>query len=434
MQERRTDVPQEAIASDAVHPVGVRLFYGWYMVAVSIVCQAFAVGLTTYAFGLFQKPVAAEFHASFRQVGFGMTLLTATGSVAAPFFGVALDRYSIRAIMMIGGLLMAVAYGLMSVTPALWMLGALVGVVGVGMLVLGPNGCTKLVANWFVKYRGRALGLCAVGTSLGGVLAPPLLAVAIDRYGWRNALLYTAVVVALITVPLVRFVVVNRPEDVALAPDGADDTPAVPVPTPFNTIAVNELTTGAVLRDPNFWIITVAIGVCFASISGVIVNLHPYATDLGISSGAAALLLSCLSVAGICGKLLFGAVADYFQAKHALWLTMVGMALFLGLLLLHPSYPVLLAGIAVCGMAPGGFQPVWGALIGRCYGRQSFGRVMGLMSPAMGPLLWVVFPFAGWVRDRTGNYDAAFAAFLAALAVGGGLLSLLRPPEREPGT
>ena len=52
------------------------MFYGWWIVAVAFAAQAFAVGLTTYAFGLFQKPVTAEFEASFGEVSRGMTVMT----------------------------------------------------------------------------------------------------------------------------------------------------------------------------------------------------------------------------------------------------------------------------------------------------------------------------------------------------------------------
>jgi cyanate permease len=257
---------------------------------------------------------------------------------------------------------------------------------------------------------------------------------AIAHYGWRGALVGTAVAVAVVTIPLIWFVVVNRPEDLGLLPDGVDGGPAPAMLFSGSAMPMTDWTFGALLKDLNFWVITLSMGVCFASATSVIVNLHPYATDLGIGSGPAALLLSCISICGIGGKLLLGAVADYFQARYAMWLAMAGLALFLGVLLSHPSYGVLLAGCMVAGLALGGLQPVWGALIGRCFGRQAFGRVMGLMSPAMGPLLWAVFPFTGWVRDRTGSYDAAFVVFLAALLLGAGLLTVLRLPHREPGT
>jgi hypothetical protein len=45
-----------------------------------------------------------------------------------------------------------------------------------------------------------------------------------------------------------------------------------------------------------------------------------------------------------------------------------------------------------------------------------------------------VFPFTGWIRDKRGSYDLAFAAFLVAIALAAGLLVFLRPPEHEHGT
>lgn len=433
MQRKNSEAPRGKTAVDAAHGTG--MFYGWRIVGVSVMAQAFATGLTSYTFGLFQKPVAAEFGASFQQVGLGMTLITVAGSVFAPVLGVALDRYSIRALMVAGGALMAIGFGLMSVAPALWILGLLFGVfVGLGMPALGTNGCSKVVANWFIRYRGQALGISAAGTSVGGLLAPPLMAVAIDTYGWRGALLCAALAIALIAIPLVWLVIVNRPEDLGLAPDGEDRALVAGTPAPGGATAVADSTFGNLLRERNFWIITLSVGLCFAAVSSVIVNLHPYATDLGIGSRPAALLLSCISISGIGGKLLFGAVADRFETRRAMWLAIGGLAFYLGVLLLHPTYGVLVVGTLIGGLGLGGLLPVWGALIGRCYGRQAFGRVMGLMVPAMGPLLWVVFPFTGWVRDRTGNYDLAFVVFLGAMGLAAGLLTLLRPPQYEPGT
>lgn len=172
------------------------------------------------------------------------------------------------------------------------------------------------------------------------------------------------------------------------------------------------------------------VGLCNAAMASVVVNLHPYATDLGIGARPAALLVSCYSLCGIGGKLLFGGMADRFDTRVGLWIAILLEALYLGALLSRPGYGGLLTAGIAGGLASGASLPVWGAMLGRCYGRQAFGRVMGLMAP----LIWIVFPFTGWVRDRTGRYDAAFEVFLGVIALAAAVLVFLRPPQREPGT
>ena len=69
---------------------------------------------------------------------------------------------------------MAGGFFLMSLAPSLLSLGLLFGVaIGLGAAALGPLGASKVVANWFVHRRGRALGIAAVGTSVGGLHCTP---------------------------------------------------------------------------------------------------------------------------------------------------------------------------------------------------------------------------------------------------------------------
>jgi sugar phosphate permease len=323
----------------------------------------------------------------------------------------------------------------MSFAPSLLSLGLLYGVfIGLGAATLGPLGASKVVANWFVQQRGRALGIASVGTSVGGFIAPPLLILAIEAFGWRGALLAMGAVAALLTVPLAWLVIVNRPEDRGLAPDG-DAGGAEPAPgAGASAEPAAQWTLSGLLRERNFWVIGLSIGLCFATLASLLANLPRHAADLGIEKLSASFLLSALSVAGIAGKIGFGALADRVDKRLLMWIAIAMLALYYGALRLHIGYAGLLVMSVVGGLSFGGFLPMWGALIGMCYGRASFGRVMGLMAPIMGPVNWLVFPLTGWVRDTTGGYDLVWVAFLGALALAALLLGFLRPPEREPGT
>ncbi len=401
------------------------VFYGWWIVAAAVIAQAFAVGLTQYAFPLFLKPVAEEFGASRSEVASGYSGLAVVMALLGPFVGRALDRGSIRAVLCAGALGMAVGFAAIAAAPQLWLLGLLfAGLVGAGAVAAGPLSTSKLVANWFVRRRGFALGISATGTSFGGFAIPPLLALAIERFGWRGAAVAMAAALVLLALPILAFTVVGHPEERGLAPDGDALEPGVQ--TAFASPAAQ--TSLALLRDRNFLAITIAIGSVFAILAGLLTNLHAYATDLGIPAERASLLFSSLSACGIAGKLGFGAIADRRSKRALVWTAMALLAAFLGVLLARPGFGWLVLASGVAGFALGGFLPLWGALIGDCFGREAFGRVMGTMGPLMLPLNVAALQLAPWSFDATGSYDVALRAFLGWVAVAAGALGFVRVP------
>ena len=55
--------------------------------------------------------------------------------------------------------------------------------------------------------------------------------------------------------------------------------------------------------------------------------------------------------------------------------------------------------------------PLQGTLTGVAFGRLSYGKVAGLMRPFQVPIHAAGIPLAGWIFDRSGNYDDAFLLF-----------------------
>ena len=90
-------------------------------------------------------------------------------------------------------------------------------------------------------------------------------------------------------------------------------------------------------------------------------------------------------------------------------------------------------GAAIFGYGVGGVVPMHGSVVGKTFGRERFGAVLGLMRPAMFPLQIAGVPFAGWVFDVTGSYDLAFQILLGLYFVGALAISAYRAPDRQPG-
>ena len=423
------------------------MFHGWRIVAISSPAQAVSTGLTFYVYGLFLAPIESEFGASRLAATLGLTLLILVQGCVSPLLGAMMDRGSIRAIMATGALMMGAGLVGLSFATAFWQVGLLfASLVAVGSHCFGPLATSTLVAKWFSARRGRALGIAAVGASLGGFVFPPLVAALLAGFGWRGALLEMGVFVALCAIPIALFVR-SRPEEVGEVPDGihaaASGTesrgfrtgPAdAPMGAPLAASEAPALSTGELLRSRNLWVITAALGLAWCSVGVLLAHLIPYAMDRGFSAERAALLMSAYAGAGVAGRLVFGALADRFDKRAVLASAVALLGLGWSGMIASPSFLLLLAACLGMGVGVGGLMPLWGALTGACFGRAGFGRAMGLMNPLMFPFNLAGAPIAAWLYDRTGDYTTAFTGFLATLAASIAIASLLRVPAVEPGS
>jgi MFS family permease len=134
---------------------------------------------------------------------------------------------------------------------------------------------------------------------------------------------------------------------------------------------------------------------------------------------------------GILGKLSFGWLADYWRAKKAIWFTI--LCQFIGQLAMFNDHNILIfaLGAALFGFGMGGAVPLQGAVVGRFFGRERFGKALGALRPAMFPIQIIGVPLAGWIFDSTGSYAPAFTTFLVLYALAALLATQFREHRRR---
>ncbi len=399
------------------------MFYGWAIVAGVFVVQLFMVGFYSYGFPLLVDPVQREFDSSVTDVMLGISIGGLVSAAVAPLVGPLVDKWSARGLIIIGSILLVVGLLLMSVCQGIYQFSATVAIIlSVANVLVGPITGSSLVSRWFHASRGRALGIAATGTSVGGLVVPLILDHSIASLGWRGALQLFAACVVVVVLPLMVIGLRNHPSDMGLHPDGADASTAEASATP----ASRNWKTAEVLRNTTFWLIGGSLGLLFLAYVGVLANLHKYATEAGIDVGDATRLIHTVAITGFIGKIIFGLAADRISLRAGLWLAQALAATGIGLLSLEPGYGTMLAAVSLMGLAAGGMLPVWGAMIGAEFGVTSFGLVMGLMMPVIagfvvpGPIL------AARSFDITGSYSPALQGFVAALLMSALLLLPLR--------
>jgi len=405
-------------------------FLGWRMVGVAFFVDFVAVGFFFYSYGVFFKAIEREFGGSRLGVSLGLTVTATVGAIAAPFIGQALDRFPLKRVIAAGAVSMALGFlALSQVQNPLQFYLALGAFVGVGAGAMGQLATAKLVTNWFQRRRGTALGIAATGISASGVVMPFVSATLIEAYGWREGFLFYGAFTALVVVPLVLRFVISSPEEVGLRPDGQRADPprgqgALP-PMPLAPPS-------PILRDRNFRVLVVVIGLLFCCQSATLTHMVPRVTDAGVSLQLASLVMSLTAGLGVAGKLSFGWLVDRWTARRAIWFT-VGFQLLGQIAMLQQDNLALFAvGAALFGYGMGGVVPMQGALVAKVFGRIRFGKALGMLRPAMFPLQIVGVPLAGAIFDATGSYRPAFLIFIVLYVLAALAALAFRDPTSTP--
>jgi len=387
------------------------MFYGWRVVGGAFIGMVLANGLFTYGFTVLVNPLRAEFDASLEQVMYSLTLGTMGGFVLGPFIGFAIDRYSVRHLMTLGCIVSAAGLYAISGAESIATFNIVFGItMALSMGLMSSMTGSAVVSRWFTVSRGKALGIAAMGTSFGGIIVPGLLTWWIETLGWRGALQNISLLTLLVVTPFIWLTIRNRPQDIGLYPDGIEEPAVAP-----GESAASSLGMGDIIRMRSFWLISLSMGMIFASFATMLANLSPYAARLGVGEGAISTLIAVLSIAGLMGKFVFGMAADRINLKHGLWFA---HALLLGafaILLLEPPYWLLLVASAFLGLSTGGLLPVWNAMVAKAFGVDSFGRTMGVMGPVITLCIMPAYAVVGRLFDSTGGVICIGAALLVPL-------------------
>jgi MFS family permease len=400
----------------------VSIFPGWKQVAVAAITQGIAAASVMTAYSVVAVPLQHAFQPSRTVLMLTITVVMLATSLLSPPIGAAMDKYSVRRLMLAGaGFLVAGFLALSLTTSMVQVFVVYAALMAAGNVLLGPLAASALLGRWFTRRRGLAMGIAALGISVGGLILPPLIQGLITTFEWRWGLRILSGLFLVVLLPAILLLTIDRPALLKLYPDG-DKVP----PEGAQHTALPLTTTGAVLRDRSFWLITITTGVVFSGGSGLLSNMAPMAIDKGISASHAALLISCLSVGSFGGKSLFAAVADHIDLRISLGVCLLGMALGLLFFWHAEGYTFLLAGAFLEGIALGAVVPLWSVLVTRSFGAQNVGRVMGLMTLAEMPLLLLSPPLYGLIFDNTGSYEGAFMLFIGLSAASIVLLPRIR--------
>ena len=362
------------------------------MVAAGAVASGTSFG-TVYTFGAFFDAMVDDFDAGRGSTAlvFGVTLLLFFG--CGVFSGPLADRVGPRRLVLAGAALLASGLALTSRVNGVTA-GYLTYGVGVGLgggLIITPM--YAAAGGWFVRRRALAMGVVATGNGLGTLILVPLAERLIDAHGWRTAYLVLAVIDAALL--LAAGAVVLRPP-IPAAPRAMSRMREVAATTAFRRLFI----TGTLF--------SVSLFIAF----GFVVD---FATEEGVSSRRAALLVGIIGAASVVGRLGLAAFSGRFPAVRILQGCLAAQPVAFTLwLLAGGSFPLLVAFALILGVAYGGFVALGPEAAAVLFGVVGLGGVMGLMFLGAGLGGLVGPPLAGWLADA---FEGRVVPISLALAV-----------------
>ena len=159
--------------------------------------------IVVYTFGIFLKPLSAEFGWSRGEVSLAFTLAALSVAACSPLIGRLLDRFPARRIVIPCVAIYGIAFSSLAFLTAhighLLCVFVILGVVGNGTTQLGY---ARVVSAWFDQERGRALAAVMAGSGLGSMVFPSVAQALISAYGWRVAYGVLGVVILVLGLPL----------------------------------------------------------------------------------------------------------------------------------------------------------------------------------------------------------------------------------------
>ena len=401
---------------------------GALVIAVVFSSTAIAVGVSQYAFGLFIVPIEETFGWSRTEVSASLSFAAVSG-LTAPFLGRAMDRFGARPILVFSLAVFGISFCLRPLMTELWhwyALSLLQFATFPGLTVL-PAG--RLVASWFPHIRGRMTGIAAAGNNVGGLVMPAATAVLLAAMTWGETSLVIGVAtfaVAAAAALMIREAPPaggSRPQHSRTPVERATPTPSFPDPDLRETV-----------RTRTFLAVFAAITLGTFTYASILPHVLAHLVNRGMANASALTVLGTLATAGICGKLLFGWLAERFGARRLMMANLAGQAIFAALL--AAAFPTWMLALAtpLYGLFMGGFGVLYILVVQESFGLHRFGSVMGLMnlgtviSYGVGPLV------AGLSYDLSGGYGIAFLATCGLFLAGAVALVFARPRMEQART
>ena len=392
----------------------------WGVAAAGVLLQM-VLG-AVYAWSVFRKPLATQFHWTIPQVTLTFTICILMVGFAAFLGGLWNDRSGPRIVAMTGGALYGVGTFLASYSNAnltwLYLTYGVIAGIGIGFAYIIP---VAVLVKWFPDKRGLMTGVAVGGFGVGALITAPVATHLIQTVGVMSTFAYLGV--AYLVVAVGAGACMQNPP-AGYVPEGW-----TPSATAKRTRVTRDFTFGEALKRWQWYALWLLLFLNTTAGIAVISQEAPIFQELGtVTAIVAAGMVGIASIGNACGRVFWAFVSDSLTRRFT----------FLAMFLLQAVLFFILSGVTsttgltiltfVMLMCYGGGFGTMPAFVADYFGPRYVGPIYGLMltawgfASAFGPLLMA------HLRESSGNYASSFHLIAAILLVSAIVPFLVKPP------
>jgi OFA family oxalate/formate antiporter-like MFS transporter len=398
----------------------VSLLYRVTQLSIGVACMV-AIANLQYGWTLFVEPINQKFQWGRPAIQVAFTVFILMETWLVPVEGWLIDKFGLRKLFIVGGVLVACGWVTNAYASTLGMLytGAVIAGIGGGIVYGGSVGNAL---KWFPDHRGLAAGLTAAGYGMGSALTVIPIANMIAQRGYEFAFFAFGIGQGLVVVVLALFFRAPREGEVPK------------VRSKHVQQSKNDSTPTQMVRTPIFWLLYLMFTMMGTGGLMATSQLASMAADYQVATVPVTLLgltLAALPFALAIDRVLngltrpfFGWVSDRLGRENTMFIAfaMEGIGIILLLMNAHNAIAfVILSGLVF--FAWGEIYSLFPSICTDLYGTKYATANYGLLYTAKGTA--ALLGLAGaWLVATTGTWVIAFV-IAASFDIIAALLAIL---------
>lgn len=287
-----------------------KVFYGWFIVFGGVIIMAFATPMINNINTLFVVPISNDLGVSRSIYIISNTITSIACIIASIIFGRIINSKNLKKIQIFSTIILAFSYGSYAFAKNIQQIYIAAFFMGFSYMAAGMIPASIIVTNWFHKKRGLAISIVLAGIGIGAAILSTIINTLMLQYSWQVARIVIALMLVVVTMPVILFVMKDSPEKMGLKPYGYELTEKQSeADTDYD--AGDNIPLEMIMKNRFTYLFIVGVIGSGIVCGGAMQNLGPFFTDI-YSSVFASMIISLYSFTSIFGKLILGWLSDRF--------------------------------------------------------------------------------------------------------------------------